>query len=43
MEMTTKTQKSKENFADKDTHNILRLLNIWPNFPFSPSEIKYDY
>ena len=37
------TQKAKEKFADKHNHNILTLLDIWPNFPFSASETKHAY
>ena len=30
-----KTQKVKENFADKHFHNIFRLFDVLPNFPFT--------
>ena len=30
--------KAKENFAGNHAHNILRLLDILPNFPFTISE-----
>ena len=38
-----KTQKVKENFRDNHFHNILRLFDVLPNFPFTTSETKRDY
>ena len=38
-----KTWKAKENFADNDGYNILRLFGILPNFSFITSEMKRDY
>ena len=34
---------AKENFADSYGHNILRLLNVWPNFSFTIIKMKRDY
>ena len=33
-----KISKAKENFAGNDADNILRLLDILPNFPFTISK-----
>ena len=41
--MLIKTWKAKENFADNDGHNILRLFDVLPNFSFTTSERKSDY
>ena len=41
--MLIKTEKVKENFADNDGHNILRLFDVLPNFSVATSEIKRDY
>ena len=35
--------KSKRNFADNQFHNILRLFDVLPNFPFTTSETIGDY
>ena len=34
--------KTKENFADCHSHNILRLFDTSPNFVFATSETKQD-
>ena len=36
-------QNAKENFADNHFHNILRLFDASPNFPFTTSETMGDY
>ena len=33
----------KENFEEKRFHNILRLLMVLSNFPFTTSETMCDY
>ena len=38
-----KKQKAKENFADNQIHNILRLFDVLPNFPSTTSETMGDY
>ena len=38
-----KTKKAKENFADNPFHNIVRLFDVLPNFPFTTSETMRDY
>ena len=38
-----KIKKAKEIFADNRFHNILRLFDILPNFPFITSETMHDY
>ena len=38
-----KTQKAKENFADNQSHNILRLFDVLLNFRFTTSEMMGDY
>ena len=38
-----KTYKAKENFSDNHFHNILRLFDVLPNFPFTTSETMRDY
>ena len=43
MELLTKTQKAKEDFADNQFHNILRLFDVLPKFPFTTSETMRDY
>ena len=36
--------KSKRNLADNQFHNILRLFDVLPNFPFTTSEtVSYYY
>ena len=35
--------KSKEDFSDNQVHNIVRLFNVLPNFPFSTSGTISDY
>ena len=35
--------KRKNNFLENHGHNILRLFNVLPNFPFTTSEKKCDY
>ena len=32
-----------ENFADSNGHNILRLFDVLPNFPFTIIKTKRDY
>ena len=38
-----KTENAKENFADNHFHDILRLFDVLPNFPFITSETMADY
>ena len=38
-----KTYKAKENFSDNHFHNILRLFDVLPNFPFTASETMRDF
>ena len=38
-----KNIKSKQNFADNQFGNILRLFNVLPNLPFTASETIRDY
>ena len=38
-----KTYKAKENFADNQVQNILRIFDGWANFPFTTTETKRDY
>ena len=40
--LSIKTWKTKENFADNQFHNILRLFDVLPNFPFTTSETMGD-
>ena len=35
--------KVEENFEDNHFHNILRLFDVFPNFPFTTSETMRDY
>ena len=35
--------KAKENFADNQFYNILRLFDVLPNSPFTPDETTCDY
>ena len=37
------TEKAKESFGDNPFHNILRLLDVFLNFPFTTSETMRDY
>ena len=37
------TKKGKENFADNQFHNILRLFDVLPNFSFTTIEAMFDY
>ena len=41
--VVNKKIKSKRNFADNQFHNILRLFDVLPNFPFTTSETMGDY
>ena len=41
--MSIKTENAKENFADNQFHNILRLFDVLQNFPFTTSETMCDY
>ena len=34
---------TKQNFAYNHFHNILRLFDVLPNFPFTPNETMCDY
>ena len=43
MKLFIKTQQAKGNLADNDFHNILRLFDILPNFPFTTSQTIRDY
>ena len=36
------TETENENFADNCAYNILRLLDILSNFPFTTSVMKHD-
>ena len=38
-----KDKKAKVNCTDNDFHNILRLFDVLPNFPFTISETMRDY
>ena len=38
-----KTKKTKDSFADNQFHNILRLFDTLPNFPFAASETMSNY
>ena len=38
-----KAQKTKENFADNQFHNSLRLFDVLPNFSFATSETIGEY
>ena len=38
-----KILKTKENFGDKHDHNLLRPLDILPNFPYTTGDRKHDY
>ena len=33
----------KKKIGDNHTHNILRHFDVWPYFPVTLSETKYDY
>ena len=33
----------KENFGDSHFHNVLRLFDVLPNYPFTTSETMLDY
>ena len=41
--MTVVDIKTKENFAGRQFHNILRLFDVFPNFPFTAIEAMGDY
>ena len=41
--LLTKILKAKENFPDNHCHNIQRLFDILPNFPFTTSETMCNY
>ena len=43
LDLLIRTQKAKENFADNHFHNILRLLDVSPNFPFITNETMRNY
>ena len=38
-----KDRKRKRNFSDNHAHNVFRLLDFLPNFPFTTSEMRYCY
>ena len=41
--MLIRTLRGKENYADNPGHNIMRIFDLLPNFPFLTSERKPDY
>ena len=41
--MLIKASKAKENFANNQFHNILRLVDVLPNFLFSTSGMMGEY
>ena len=36
-------QQQQQNYAENHSHNILRLFDVWPNFPLTTSETKRNY
>ena len=43
MTVVNKDKKQKKNVADNHFHNVLRLFDVLPNFPFPTSETKHNY
>ena len=43
MKLLIKTKEAKEIFAGNHFHNILSLLDVLPDFPFTRSETMHDY
>ena len=43
MEILIRTWNAKENFADNHGPNVMRIVDVLPNFPFTTSETKPDY
>ena len=41
--MTGFDQKAKENFADHQSYNILRIFDVLPNLSFTTCETMGDY
>ena len=41
--MLIRTLSGKGNYADNSGHNIMRIFDLLPNFPFFTSERKPDY
>ena len=36
-------KKKKKKMGDNHGHNIMRIFDVLPNFPFTTSETKLDY
>ena len=41
--MLIRTSNAKETFADNHGHNILRIFDVSPNFPFTENETKPQF
>ena len=41
--MLIRTSNAKETFADNHGHNILRIFDVLPNFPFTKNETKPQF
>ena len=43
MQLLKKHKKAKEDFANNQVHNVLRIFDVLPDFPFTASETMRNY